>query len=81
MALSDLDAFVAHAREHQQLSEALQQPLTLDAFLALAAGAGFSLSEADVLAAQAGADEARSAAERQARAGDDARKLRSFIPG
>ena len=81
MTLSDLDAFVAHARDHQQLSEALQQPLTLDAFLVLAADAGYSLSEADVLAAQARADEARSAAELQARAGDDARKLRSFIPG
>ena len=80
MALDQLDAFMAHARGDQQLRQQLEQPLDLEAFLALAHGAGFYLSEQDVLAAQARADSQLSDSELQRRAGEDARRLRSFIP-
>ena len=58
-----------------------QQPLALEEFLALARGAGYDLNEQDVLAAQAREDSLRSDAELQASAGQEARRLRSFIPG
>jgi predicted ribosomally synthesized peptide with nif11-like leader len=80
MALDQLDAFMAHANGDQQLRQQLEQPLDLEAFLALARGAGFNLSEQDVLAAQARADSLLSDSELQRRAGEDARRLRSFIP-
>jgi predicted ribosomally synthesized peptide with nif11-like leader len=80
MALDQLDAFMAHANGDQQLRQQLEQPLDLEAFLALARGAGFNLSEQDVLAAQARADSQLSDSELQRRAGEDARRLRSFIP-
>jgi predicted ribosomally synthesized peptide with nif11-like leader len=80
MALDQLDAFMAHAHADLQLRQQLEQPLDLEAFLALARGAGFNLSEQDVLAAQAREDSLLSDSELQRRAGEDARRLRSFIP-
>ena len=81
MALDQLDAFLEHARAQPELAESLRQPLSLEDFLRLAKGAGFQLSEQDVFEAQARADSERSDAELQAQAGEEARRMRSFIPG
>jgi len=81
MALQQLDAFLAHAKGNAKLIDALQKPLALEEFLALARSAGYDLNEQDVLAAQAREDSMRSDAELQASAGQEARRLRSFIPG
>ena len=81
MALDQLDAFLEHARTEPELAELLRHPLSLEDFLQLAAGVGFSLSEQDVFEAQARADSERSDAELQAQAGEEARRMRSFIPG
>lgn len=86
MSLDLLDAFLAHARtaegaEGEALRRDLASPLDLEAFLALAHRHGYALAEADVLAAQAREDSRRSDAELQRRAGEEARRLRSFIPG
>lgn len=79
MSLADLDAFLAHARRTPTLLGQLRQPLELQELLNLAAGAGFAVEEADVLAAQQREESGLSAQELQERAGSDARKLRSFI--
>ncbi|MFM1811070.1 MAG: hypothetical protein RLZZ336_8 [Cyanobacteriota bacterium] len=79
MSLEQLDAFVAAARHDAALQGQLEQPLELDAFLALARGAGYAVDEADVIAAQARAEQALSDQELQRRAGEEARKLRHFI--
>ena len=79
MSLEHLDAFVAAARHDPALQARLQQPLELADFLALARGAGYALSEADVIAAQARAEQGLSDQELQRRAGEEARKLRHFI--
>lgn len=84
MSLDQLDAFLAHAREHPDLDRQLhdhENPLDLAAFLALAAGAGFAVEEADVIAAQQRQEESLSDEELQERAGAEARRLRHFIPG
>ena len=79
MSLELLDAFMTHARSTPELAQRLAEPLELADFLALARGAGYELSEADVIAAQARAEEGLSDEELQARAGAEARKLRHFI--
>ena len=79
MSLAQLDAFVAAARHDPALQQQLEQPLELDAFLALARNAGYAVEEADVIAAQARAEEGLSDQELQRRAGEEARKLRHFI--
>jgi len=86
MSLDQLDAFLAHARtadgdDGETLRRELASPLDLEAFLALAHRHGYPLAEADVLAAQAREDSRRSDAALQRRAGEEARRLRSFIPG
>jgi predicted ribosomally synthesized peptide with nif11-like leader len=84
MSLDQLDAFLAHARADAALDRRLHDPadpLDLAAFLALAHGAGFSVDEADVIAAQQRAEAGLSDEELQARAGAEARRLRHFIPG
>lgn len=81
LSLDQLDAFLDHARGDAQLAPRLQQPLELQELLELAAAAGYAVSEADVLSAQQRAEQGLTAAELQRRAGEDARKLRSFIPG
>jgi predicted ribosomally synthesized peptide with nif11-like leader len=53
----------------------------LETFLALACEAGFELSEIDVIQAQQRADADLSDEELQRRAGEEARRLRHFIPG
>ncbi|MCP9808029.1 Nif11-like leader peptide family RiPP precursor [Cyanobium sp. HWJ4-Hawea] len=79
MSLAQLDAFLAHARSCQELQQSLAEPLELEAFLALARGAGYPLDEADVIAAQQRQESSLSDGELQARAGVEARKLRNFI--
>lgn len=79
MSLEQLDAFVLASRRDPVLQQQLQQPLELAEFLALARGAGYTVDEADVIAAQARAEQALSDEELQRRAGEEARKLRHFI--
>ena len=79
MTLDLLDAFLAHCRTTPELARRLAEPLELAEFLALARGAGYVLSESDVIAAQARAEQGLSDGELQRRAGDEARKLRHFI--
>jgi predicted ribosomally synthesized peptide with nif11-like leader len=81
VSLEQLDAFLAYARSTPQLAEPLSRPLPLEDLLALAATAGFVVEEADVLAAQVRAEQTLSDAELQQRAGQEARRLRSFIQG
>ena len=84
MTLEQLDAFLAHARADAALDERLHDrsdPPDLETFLAMARGAGFSVEEADVIAAQQRAEATLSDEELQARAGEEARHLRHFIPG
>jgi predicted ribosomally synthesized peptide with nif11-like leader len=81
LSLDQLDAFLAHARSHPPLAQRLEQPLDLEELLALAAAEGFAVQEADVIAAQLRQEEQLSDQELQRRAGEEARRLRSFIPG
>lgn len=84
MSLEQLDAFLAHASGHPELAQRLhdpERPLEIEAFLRLAREAGFSLSEADVIAAQQREEGRLSDDELQHRAGAEARRLRHFIPG
>ena len=81
MSLDQLDAFLAHARSTPELQERLRQPLALEELLALSASCGYAVSEADVIAAQLREEQRLSAPELQRRAGEEARRLRSFIPG
>lgn len=84
MSLIQLDAFLAHAEGDPELARRLHDhanPLDLEAFLALARQAGYGVEEADVFAAQLRAEETLSDAELQRRAGEEARRLRHFIPG
>ena len=81
MSLEQLDAFLAFARTSSDLQVPLREPLDLEAFLALARGAGYVLTEDDVIAAQVRQDASLSHAELQERAGVEARKLRNFING
>ena len=76
-----LDAFLAHARQQAHLRPRLQQPLDLEELLEIAQAEGFAVSEQDVIAAQLREDEHLSDQELQRRAGEEARRLRTFIPG
>ena len=84
MSLEQLDAFLARVKDDPGLSSRVQnpaEPLELPDFLALARAAGFDIDESDVSAAQQRAEAALSDAELQRRAGEEARRLRHFIPG
>lgn len=81
MSLEQLDAFLAHSRNEPELQEQLHEGVELEAFLALARTAGFAVEENDVIAAQQRAEAELSDAELQHRAGEEARRLRHFIPG
>lgn len=81
MSLQQLDAFLAFARGDADLSVRLQQPMDLADLLSLAVQAGYAVEEADVIAAMVREDEKLSDQDLQRRAGEDARKLRNFIPG
>ncbi len=81
MSLEQLDAFLAYARRQAHLLPRLQQPLDLEELLQIAQAEGFALTEQDVIAAQLREDERLSDEELQRRAGEEARRLRTFIPG
>lgn len=81
MSLEQLDAFLEYSRLDPELHSQLHGGVDLDTFLALARAAGYALEEADVIAAQQRAEAALSDAELQRRAGEEARRLRHFIPG
>jgi predicted ribosomally synthesized peptide with nif11-like leader len=81
VSLQQLDAFLAFARGDADLSVRLQQPMDLADLLSLAVQAGYAVEEADVIAAMVREDEKLSDQDLQRRAGEDARKLRNFIPG
>ncbi|MFM8605198.1 MAG: Nif11-like leader peptide family RiPP precursor [Cyanobium sp.] len=81
MSLQKLDAFLAHCHSRPELQERLHGGVDLETFLALAAEAGFALSENDVIEAQQRAEADLSDEELQRRAGEEARRLRHFIPG
>ncbi len=81
MSLQQLDAFLDHCRSRPELQEQLHAGVDLEAFLALARGAGYELTETDVIEAQQRAEADLSDEELQRRAGEEARRLRHFIPG
>ena len=81
MSLQQLDAFLAHARERPALAQRLREPLELPELLELAAAEGFAVLEDDVIAAQVREEQTLDDTELQRRAGLDARRLRTFIPG
>jgi predicted ribosomally synthesized peptide with nif11-like leader len=84
MSLDQLDAFLAQAGRDPELERRLHDhaaPLDLEAFLDLARSAGYTVEEADVFAAQVRDEATLSDAELQRRAGEEARRLRHFIPG
>ncbi len=81
MSLDQLDAFLAHSRLQPELHDRLHAGVDLETFLALAREAGYALDENDVIAAQQRAEADLSDSELQRRAGDEARRLRHFIPG
>ncbi len=81
MSLDQLDAFVSQARANPELSQRLAEPMELEAFLQLAASAGFDLQADDVIAAQEREQERCSDAELQRQAGEEARRLRHFVYG
>lgn len=81
MSLEDLDRFLLRRKIDPLLAQILEQPLELDEFLKLAHQQGFQVTEADVFAAQLRDEKTYSAKELQHRLGDDARRLRHFIPG
>jgi predicted ribosomally synthesized peptide with nif11-like leader len=84
MSLEQLDAFLARVKADPELRGRVQnpaEPLELQDFLSMAHAAGFAVEEADVIAAQQRAEADLSDAELQRRAGEEARRLRHFIPG
>jgi predicted ribosomally synthesized peptide with nif11-like leader len=84
MSLTELDAFLAHARNQSDLLARLQDenaPLELSDFLQLAQAEGFAINESDVIDAQQRQESLLSDAELQRRAGAEARRLRHFLHG
>ncbi len=81
MSLEQLDAFLAQSRRQPELHAKLHEGVDLGTFLALARSAGFAVEESDVIAAQQRAEDGLSDEELQRRAGEEARRLRHFIPG
>jgi predicted ribosomally synthesized peptide with nif11-like leader len=84
MSLTELDAFLAHARSQGDLLARLQDetsPLELSDFLQLAQTEGFAVNESDVIDAQQRQESLLSDAELQRRAGMEARRLRHFLHG
>ncbi len=81
MSLEQLDAFLEHSHQQPELRDQLHAGVDLENFLALTRAAGFAVEEADVIAAQRRAEDQLSDGELQRRAGEEARRLRHFIPG
>ena len=81
VSLPQLDAFLQYARSKPELAERLKTPMDLSDLLRWAAECQFQVEESDVIAAMVREDDQLSDAELQQRAGEEARKLRNFIPG
>ena len=81
VSLQQLDAFLQYARSKPELAERLKTPMDLSDLLRWAAECQFQGEESDVIAAMVREDDQLSDAELQQRAGEEARKLRNFIPG
>ena len=81
VSLQQLDAFLQYARSKPELAERLKTPMDLSDLLHWAAECQFQVEESDVIAAMVREDDQLSDAELQKRAGEEARKLRNFIPG
>ena len=81
MSLQQLDAFLQYARSMPELAERLKTPMDHPDLLRWAAECQFQVEESDVIAAMVREDDQLSDAELQQRAGEEARKLRNFIPG
>ena len=81
VSLQQLDAFLQYARSKPELAERLKPPMDLSDLLRWAAEFQFQVEESDVIAAMVREDDQLSDAELQQRAGEEARKLRNFIPG
>lgn len=72
---------MAMRTEDPALASRLKEPLDLEAFLALAAEFGCSITETDVFEAQQREESRRSAEELQRQQAGEARRLRTFIQG
>ena len=81
VSLQQLDAFLQYARSKPELAERLKTPMDLSDLLRCAAECQFQVEESDVIAAMVREDDQLSDVELQQRAGEEARKLRNFIPG
>ena len=81
MSLEDLDLFLTLRDSVPDVAKAFAEPMDLECFLGLAAEHGFSLSEADVFAAQQREHHVRTAAELQQDQAAESRRLRNFIHG
>ncbi len=84
VSLEQLDSFLRYAKTSAELQHRLSDPaapLEVAEFLSLARDHGFAVDEKDVIAAQQRAEDELSDAELQRRAGEEARRLRHFIPG
>ena len=81
VSLQQLDAFLQYARSKPELAKRLKTPMDLSDLLHWATECQFEVEESDVIAAMVREDDQLSDAELQQRAGEEARKLRNFIPG
>ena len=81
MSIEDLDRLLARREIDAVLARQLRQPLNMEDFLELAKHYDFEVTESDLFAAQQRDEKCCSAAELQRRMGDEARRLRHFIPG
>ena len=81
MSLEDLDRFLTLRDSDPDLANALAQPMDLERFLGIASDHGFTLSEADVFAAQQREHHVLTAAELQQDQAMESRRLRNFIYG
>ena len=81
MSLSELDRLLERRRHDGDLDRKLSEPMDLEAFLTLASEFGYSVTEADVFAAQQRELSERPSADLQREQALDSRRLRSFIQG
>ena len=81
VSLQDLDRLLERRQQEPILAARLQEPLDLEAFIALAEEFGCTVTEADVLAAQQREQASLSSKDLQSVQAAEARRLRNFIHG
>ena len=81
VSLQDLDRLLERRKQEPILASRLQEPLDLEAFIALAAEFGCTVTEADVFAAQQREQSCLSSGDLQQGQAAEARRLRNFIHG